>query len=119
MEWLRQKNATADSIHAGRDREALRAACVEYLNGRLQFLLVAPERLAVAGFPQMLTKRKPALVAVEEAHRVLTSHREHSPEYDLLCAEIAALRPAAVLALTYKVTDSQQKEIAARLGLQL
>jgi DNA topoisomerase-3 len=116
---LRQKGATADSIHAGRDREALRAACVEYLNGRLQFLLVAPERLSVTGFPQMLAKRKPALVAVEEAHRVLTSHREHSEEYDLLCNEVAALRPASVLALTYKVTDGQQKEIAARLGLQL
>ena len=119
MELLRQKGATADSIHAGRDRDALRAACVEYLNGRLQFLLVAPERLAVAGFPQMLTKRKPALVAVEEAHRVLPGHREHSPEYDQICAEIAALRPAALLALTYKVTEAQQKEIATRLGMQL
>ncbi|WP_420236504.1 DNA topoisomerase 3 [Telmatobacter bradus] len=116
---LRQKGATADSIHAERDRDALRAACVEYLNGRLQFLLVAPERLSVAGFPQMLAKRKPALVAVEEAHRVLASHREHSAEYDLLCDQVTTLRPASVLALTYKVTDGQQKEIATRLGLQL
>jgi superfamily II DNA helicase RecQ len=45
-------------IHSGLDRAASRQACVDFLQGNLQFLFVAPERLRVLGFPGMLAKRK-------------------------------------------------------------
>ena len=35
---------------------------------RVNFLFIAPERLSVPGFPEMLARRKPALIAVDEAH---------------------------------------------------
>src|SRR6202789_3066187 len=41
-------------IHSGMDRAASREACAEFLEGGLQFLLIAPERLRVPGFPEML-----------------------------------------------------------------
>lgn len=41
-------------IHSGLDRAAARRACAEFLEGGLQFLLIAPERLRVPGFPEML-----------------------------------------------------------------
>src|SRR3984957_14466503 len=34
-------------IHSGRDRAESRQACIDYLNGTLQFLFIAPERLRV------------------------------------------------------------------------
>ena len=46
-------------IHSGLDRADSRQACVDYLDGSLQFLFIAPERLRVPGFPEMLAKRKP------------------------------------------------------------
>src|SRR5215469_5256491 len=55
-------------IHSGLDRESARAACRDYLSGSLDFLFIAPERLRVPGFPEMLARRKPALIAVYEAH---------------------------------------------------
>ena len=55
-------------IHSGLDRAVSRQACIDYLNGSLQFLFIAPERLRVPGFPEMLAKRKPTLVAIDEAH---------------------------------------------------
>jgi ATP-dependent DNA helicase RecQ len=55
-------------IHSGLEREASRQACRDYLAGDLDFLFIAPERLRVPGFPEMLAKRKPALVAIDEAH---------------------------------------------------
>ena len=36
--------------------------------GKLQFLFIAPERLRVAGFPEMLAKHEPSLIAIDEAH---------------------------------------------------
>ena len=58
----------AERIHSGRDRASSRAACRSYLAGRLDFLFIAPERLKVPGFIEMLAKRKPTLIAVDEAH---------------------------------------------------
>lgn len=116
---LRARGITADCIHAGRDREALRATCVEYLNGRLQFLYVAPERLAVAGFPQMLARRKPVLVAVEEAECIVPARHDHLAEYSLLREHLPVLRPAAFLALTASADPEVHKEVAAQLSLML
>jgi DNA topoisomerase-3 len=47
---LKELGFAVDRIHSGRDRGASRQACVDYLNGKLQFLFIAPERLRVAGF---------------------------------------------------------------------
>jgi len=116
---LRERGVAAECIHAGRDRDALRAACVDYLNGRLQFLYFAPERLSVAGVPQMLAKRKPALVAIEEANRIVPASEQHLPEYALLREALPLLRPVPVLALTAASAPKVQTEIAERLGLNL
>lgn len=114
---LRERGITADCIHAERDRERLRGACVDYLGGRLQFLYIAPERLSVAGFPQMLARRKPSLIAIEEAHSIVPASEDYLPDYDLLRLHLPALRPAPILALTSKKSPSLQAEIAALLGL--
>ena len=45
-------------IHSGLDRAVSRQACVDYLQGNLHFLFIAPERLRVPGFPEMLAKTK-------------------------------------------------------------
>src|ERR1039457_4195214 len=47
-------------IHSGLSRDDSRQACREYLDGTLNFLFIAPERLRVPGFPEMLTRRKPS-----------------------------------------------------------
>ena len=49
---LKERGFAVDRIHSGRDRGASRQACIDYLNGKLQFLFIAPERLRVAGFPR-------------------------------------------------------------------
>jgi DNA topoisomerase-3 len=114
---LREKNFAADCIHAGRSREEMRAACVEYLNGRLDFLFVAPERLSVAGFPEMLAKHKPALIAIEEADRIVPASESYLADYALLGEHLSKLRPAPMLALSSTAIEPQQKEILTRLGM--
>ncbi|HEY4382389.1 MAG TPA: DEAD/DEAH box helicase, partial [Acidobacteriaceae bacterium] len=55
-------------IHSGLSRDESRQACRDYLDGTLQFLFIAPERMRVPGFPEMLARKKPALIAIDEAH---------------------------------------------------
>ena len=104
-------------IHSGRDRSASRQACIDYLNGSLQFLFVAPERLRVAGFPEMLAKRKPSLIAIDEAHCISQWGHDFRPDYRMFSQHLPSLRPAPVIALTATATAVVQKDIAEQLGL--
>src|SRR6516225_4888604 len=39
---LKERNFAVERIHSGLDRAASRQACIDYLNGTLQFLFIAP-----------------------------------------------------------------------------
>ncbi|HKD10123.1 MAG TPA: DNA topoisomerase 3 [Bryobacteraceae bacterium] len=114
---LRALGFAVDCIHSGRTREASRKVCVDYLNGRLQFLFVAPERLRVPGFPEMLARRKPSLVAIDEAHCISQWGHDFRPDYRLLGQYVPTLRPAPVIALTATATVTVQHDIRTQLGL--
>ncbi len=104
-------------IHSGLDRATSRQACVEYLNGSLQFLFIAPERLRVPGFAEMLAKRKPALIAIDEAHCISQWGHDFRPDYRTLGQHLPTLRPAPVIALTATATPVVQNDIVEQLQL--
>jgi RecQ family ATP-dependent DNA helicase len=104
-------------IHSGLDRPQARQACVDYLAGTLQFLFIAPERLRVPGFGEMLAKRKPALIAIDEAHCISQWGHDFRPDYRMLGQYLPALRPAPVLALTATATPTVQADIVEQLGM--
>jgi len=114
---LKERGFAVDRIHSGRNRAASRQACLDYLNGRLQFLFIAPERLRVAGFPEMLGKRKPSLIAIDEAHCISHWGHDFRPDYRMLGQYLPSLRPAVVIALTATATPLVQDDICQQLGL--
>jgi DNA topoisomerase-3 len=114
---LKGRGFAVDRIHSGRDRAASRQACLDFLNGKLQFLFIAPERLRVAGFPEMLAKRKPSLIAIDEAHCISQWGHDFRPDYRMLGQYLPTLRPAPVMALTATATPLVQDDILEQLGL--
>ncbi|HEY0760712.1 MAG TPA: ATP-dependent DNA helicase RecQ [Acidisarcina sp.] len=104
-------------IHSGLDRETSRKACIDYLAGNLQFLFIAPERLRVPGFAAMLAKRKPSLIAIDEAHCISQWGHDFRPDYRMLGQSLPALRPAPVIALTATATPIVQDDIVKQLCL--
>ncbi|HEX6496974.1 MAG TPA: ATP-dependent DNA helicase RecQ [Acidobacteriaceae bacterium] len=104
-------------IHSGLDRQTSRQACIDYLNGNLQFLFIAPERLRVPGFAEMLGKRKPSLVAIDEAHCISQWGHDFRPDYRMLGQHLHLFRPAPVLALTATATPVVQNDILVQLAL--
>ncbi len=104
-------------IHCGLSREDSRQACRDYLDGKLQFLFIAPERMRVPGFPEMLARRKPALIAIDEAHCISAWGHDFRPDYRLLGDYLPALRPAPVIALTATATPAVQRDIVTQLQL--
>ena len=115
---LQKRGFAAERIHSGRDRAQSRAACKAYLDGALDFLFIAPERLKVAGFPEMLARRRLALIAVDEAHCISQWGHDFRPEYRMLGERLPMLRPAPILALTATATPRVQDDIVRELRLE-
>lgn len=108
-------------IHSGLDRAVSRQACVDYLRGSIGFLFIAPERLRVPGFPQMLAKRPPSLIAIDEAHCISQWGHDFRPDYRMIGQHLPALRhgpgSVPVLALTATATPVVQSDIITQLGM--
>jgi ATP-dependent DNA helicase RecQ len=104
-------------IHSGLSRDEARQACRDYLDGTLQFLFIAPERMRVPNFPEMLAKKKPSLIAIDEAHCISAWGHDFRPDYRTLGDFLPALRPAPVIALTATATPTVQRDIITQLKL--
>ncbi|MGA3122178.1 MAG: DNA topoisomerase 3 [Polyangiaceae bacterium] len=115
---LSRRGFAAERIHSGRNRADSRAVCRAYLDGALDFLFIAPERLKVPGFPEMLARRKPTLVAIDEAHCISQWGHDFRPDYRMLGARLPLLRPAPVIALTATATPMVQGDIVDELRLE-
>ena len=109
----------AERIHSNRDRNTSREVCKAYLAGQLDFLFIAPERMRVKGFPEMLAKQKLSLVAIDEAHCISQWGHDFRPDYRMIGQYLPALRPAPVIALTATATPLVQNDIALQLGLNI
>lgn len=107
----------AERIHSGRDRTESRQVCVDYVAGKLDYLFIAPERLGVSGFPELLARRPLGLIAIDEAHCISQWGHDFRPDYRLLGQRLPMFRPAPVVALTATATPTVQRDIVAQLGL--
>ena len=114
---LRGNGFSAERIHSGRERADSRAALQAYLDGALDFLFIAPERLGVPGFVERLAQRRPTLIAIDEAHCISQWGHDFRPDYRRLGERLPLLRPAPVIALTATATPAVQKDIVKQLAL--
>ena len=108
----------AARIHSGRPRAEGRQVCADYLEGTLDFLFIAPERLGVAGFPELIARRPLGLIAIDEAHCISQWGHDFRPDYRLLGQRLPLFRPAPVVALTATATPIVQRDITTQLGIR-
>jgi DNA topoisomerase III len=118
VQKLQQQGFRAERIHSGRPRGETRDALEDWRTGALDFLFIAPERLAVPGFLQKLAAQRPGLIAIDEAHCISQWGHDFRPEYRMLGERLPQLRPAPVIALTATATPRVQSDIAEQLGIE-
>ena len=115
---LQELGLQAAAIHSGCSRDDSRLVCQKYLAQELEFLFVAPERLGLPGFLQLLAQRPPTLIAIDEAHCISQWGHDFRPDYRLLGERLTPLRDGApVIALTATATPQVQKDIVAQLQM--
>ena len=115
----RRSGLRAERIHSGRDRAASRAGLrATTSTGELDFLFIAPERLARARLPR---DARPAHAGRSSRSTRPTASPSGAttsgPTTGMLGERLPALRPAPVIALTATATPRVQDDIVAQLGL--
>ena len=83
----------------------------------VKILYVAPERLALPGFLDLLAELTVSLVAVDEAHCISIWGHEFRPDYRNLVALRHALPGVPCIALTATATEQVRHDIAEQLEL--
>jgi DNA topoisomerase-3 len=115
---LQAQGFSAARIHSGLGRESARETCRAYLRGELDFLFIAPERLRVPGFPELLEKRPPSLIAIDEAHCISHWGHDFRPDYRMLAERLPRKGGAPLVALTATATPEVQRDIVTQLGMR-
>jgi len=87
------------------------------LNGEIDMLYVAPERLMTERFLNLLTRATVALFAVDEAHCVSQWGHDFRPEYIKLSVLHERFPTIPRIALTATADDTTRQEIINRLSL--
>ncbi|MEO1368025.1 MAG: RecQ family ATP-dependent DNA helicase, partial [Acidobacteriota bacterium] len=112
---LQEMGFAAERIHSGR-RDQTSSVLADYRAGKLDFLFVAPERLAVRSFVDTVSQQPPSLVAIDEAHCISQWGHDFRPDYRQLGERLPALRPVPVIALTATATPIVQGDIVEQIG---
>ena len=117
VDALRANGVAAACLNSSLTPEDSAAVLRELRSGRLDLLYVAPERLMLDGFLELLHTLPLALFAIDEAHCVSIWGHNFRPEY----IELGSLRQlfpgVPVIALTATADDQTREDVRERLHL--
>lgn len=118
VEALLQLGVKAAYLNSSLDPASARKVEQQLLDGELDLLYVAPERLLTPGFLSLLQKSKIALFAIDEAHCVSQWGHDFRPEYVQLTILHEQFPKIPRIALTATADAPTQKEIIEKLALE-
>lgn len=117
VEALKQLGIRALAINSGMDGAAIVHAKRAIENNQVDMVYVAPERLLMPDFLELLDHANLSLFAIDEAHCVSQWGHDFRPHYTQL-AELAARFPGVPrIALTATADTPTRKDIVERLQL--
>ncbi|GLW90752.1 DNA helicase RecQ [Actinokineospora globicatena] len=117
VDALRNLGVRAGFLNSTQDSGERRAVEQAFVDGELDLLYLAPERLRLASTAQLLDRGKIALFAIDEAHCVSQWGHDFRPDYLELSALHERWPEVPRIALTATATKATHTEIAQRLNL--
>jgi ATP-dependent DNA helicase RecQ len=122
VDALKQLGVSAAFLNSSLDATTSREVVRQLMRGEIKLLYVAPERLVMEGFLELLEKlrdeNKLALFAIDEAHCVSQWGHDFRPEYRALTILHERFPEVPRIALTATADAPTRREIIERLQLE-
>ncbi|MGI9320273.1 MAG: RecQ family ATP-dependent DNA helicase, partial [Thiogranum sp.] len=118
VDALRQLGLQAAFLNSTQDSNTQRATEQALLDGALDLLYIAPERLLTQRMLDLLARTRPALFAVDEAHCVSQWGHDFRKEYQQLSVLQERFPGVPRIALTATADQRTRAEIIEQLKLQ-
>ena len=114
---LQSLGIAAERLHSGRDRRDSFVTAQAWRQGNLDFLFIAPERLGLQSFQDLIAEHGPTLVAVDEAHCISHWGHDFRPDYRLVGERLPRPPGVPLVALTATATPRVQNDIIEKLAI--
>ena len=118
VDALNQLGVRAAYLNSTLSREVARSVEQAMVDGSLDLLYVAPERLLTSRFLNLLARIKPALFAIDEAHCVSQWGHDFRPHYLGLSVLHERFPKVPRIALTATADEPTRADIIERLRLE-
>jgi ATP-dependent DNA helicase RecQ len=118
VDGLRECGYPAAALYNGLDPEAVRATEAQIVAGRYRLVFVAPERLLMPRFLQLIERINIRSIAIDEAHCISHWGHDFRPEYRRLAELKPRFPQASVHAYTATATERVRTDIAQQLKLR-
>jgi ATP-dependent DNA helicase RecQ len=115
---LQQLGINAKCLNSTLDAKTSRQIEEDLINGKLDMLYVAPERLITNTFLSLLQKTEISLFAIDEAHCVSQWGHDFRPDYIQLSLLHERFPDIPRIALTATADETTRAEISRRLKLE-
>lgn len=117
VDGLLERGIDAAYINSSLTRAEREARYAAVAAGKYHLLYVTPERFRKPEFIELISKRRVALLAVDEAHCISAWGHDFRPDYTRLREFRKILGEPTTIALTATATPEVQTDIIAQLGL--
>ncbi|MFE0024876.1 DNA helicase RecQ [Amycolatopsis sp. NPDC059021] len=118
VDALRNLGVRAGFLNSTQDFTQRQQVEDAFVNGELDLLYLAPERLAMESTARLFDRGKISLFAIDEAHCVSQWGHDFRPEYLALSALHERWPDVPRIALTATATEATHQEISTRLKLE-
>jgi ATP-dependent DNA helicase RecQ len=115
---LQQLGLKAAFLNSTQNAKTSRQTEQDLINGKLDMLYVAPERLTTGGFLDLLKQTEISLFAIDEAHCVSQWGHDFRPDYIQLSLLHEQFPHVPRIALTATADETTRAEISHRLQLE-
>lgn len=118
VDGLKANGIAAEFINSSLDSQTQTEITNQVVAGQVRLLYVSAEKLLSAQFDSLLTRLKPALFAIDEAHCISAWGHDFRPEYTQLSRLKKIFSSTPIIALTATADHSTRVDILKQLELR-
>ena len=117
VEKLQAVGAKAGQVSSNQTETENNLTMSDWEMGDLDFLFAAPEKLANERFTRSMSRKKPDMIVIDEAHCISSWGTSFRPSYQSIGLFVDLFKPSAVLAMTATKTAEVEVDIRKSLGI--